>query len=178
MGRATGWNRLGGSSGGGGGDLDGGAEPLTLTPVADAYVRSDEPSRNFGTTSDLRVRSGSKDVRTYLRFEVTGLDRPANAKLRLFVTDPSPSGGVVSGTSSSWSETGITFATAPAPGAVIATVGVTTSGTFVEIDLGAIDGDGTYSYVITGKSTDLQAYGSRSGANPPRLLITPTWWVV
>ena len=166
------WNQLGGTSGGGGGDPGGGVESLTLTPVADAYVRSDEPSRNFGTTSDLRVRSGSKDVRTYLRFEVTGLDGLANAKLRLFVTDPSPSGGTVSATSSSWSETGITFVTAPAPGPVIATAGATTSVTFVEIDLGTIDGDGMYSYVIPGKSTDLQAYGSRSGANPPRLLIT------
>ncbi len=93
----------------------------TLTPIADAQVKSTSPTTNYGTLSSLRVRQGTStspgDYHSYLKFDVSGLSAPAAAaRLRLWVTDPSPDGGRVFAVASAWSESTITWANAPAIG--------------------------------------------------------------
>lgn len=149
---------------------------LAFAPVADAYVDSKRQNKNHGRETSLRVRSSSPAETTYLKFTVTGAAGPVtSARLRLYVTDPSASGGAVHSVSStSWSETGITWSNAPALGATaLAAVGRTSASTWVEIDLGgAIPGDGTYSFAVKGTSTDTAVYASREAANRPQLLLT------
>jgi hypothetical protein len=155
-----------GGGGGGGG---------TFTPVADAYVKSDTPSSNFGTATSLRVRTGSQVVTSYLRFVVSGLTKPvASAKLRLRVTDPGLGGSVYAVTDVTWTETGITYASAPAlAGGALSTAGSVASGQDVELDLGStITGNGTYTVAIAGGGSDPVFYGSRESGTPPQLVLT------
>jgi PKD repeat protein len=151
----------------------------TLTPVADAQVKSTSPSTNYGTLNSLRIRQGtsSTDVtyRTYLKFTVTGLTGPVSgAKLRLFSTDGGPDGGsVFRVTDNTWTEAGLTFANAPAIGTTsLGTAGAVGTGVPVEINLGnAITGNGTYSFALTTTSSNSVIYDSREGTTPPQLIL-------
>ena len=148
---------------------------FAVVPIADAYIRWNKTSQNFGTATSLLVRSGQ--YRTYLKFTVSGLSGPAqDARLRMWVTGPGTSAGsVYKLTSTSWTETGITWANAPpVSGSPIAVGGNAPAGTWVEFDLGtAITGNGTYTFVISGGNNDQVAYSSRETANSPTLVITP-----
>ncbi|QEC49871.1 DNRLRE domain-containing protein [Baekduia soli] len=147
--------------------------------VADAPVKSNSPTKNYGTATSLRLRKDSSATGTnynsYLKFDVTGLTgTPTSAKLRLYSTDGSPDGGAVSATSSSWTESGITWNTAPALGSTIGTAGKTASAAFVDIPLGnPIAADGIYSFALTTTSSNSQYYASReAAANQPQLILT------
>ena len=148
---------------------------ISFQPVADAEIRSNQGNRNFGTTTTLTVRSGQ--YRSYLKFTVSGLaGAPASAKLRLFVSDGGSSGGSAYRiTDNSWTETGITWNSAPAiSGTALSTAGTTTTGTWVEFSLGTtITGNGTYSFAISGGNNDFVRYASRETATDPVLVLTP-----
>ena len=153
---------------------------VTLTPVADAYVHSDNPTRNFGTNSDLRVRLGNTSkpatMRSYLKFTLSGLNGTVTAaKLRLWVTDGGINRGSTYSASNVWTETAITWNNAPAPGTLYANGGPAPLGTWVEIVLPAgifAAGNGDYSFVIGGGDANRVSYNSRQGASPPQLVLT------
>jgi PKD repeat protein len=166
----TGYITVNPSGGGGGGTT-------TFTAAADSYVRSASTGSNFGTASTLRVRtSAGDDYRTLLKFNVSGITGAVtDAKLRLFVTDPSPDGGRIYLVNNSWTETGVNWTNAPAIGASpIASIGSTpAANNWVEVPLGsAITGDGTYSLELVSSSSNSTIYTSREGANKPELVIT------
>jgi len=103
-----------------------------------------------------------------------------SAKLRLFVTDAGPDGGTVYavsnnslGTSTPWTETGITWNTAPAiGGAPLASAGAVTVGTWVELDVTAsISGDGTNCYGVQMANSNIVKYASREAVNVPQLVL-------
>ena len=152
---------------------------LTFTAAADADVGDSRPTTNYGTATTLRVRQGSATLTThhsYLKFSVTGLASSVqSAKLRLYVTDASAQGGKVYAVSNDWTETGITWNNAPAlTGSPLAVAGTTTLGGWLELDITpAITGNGTYSLGIASTSTNLAAYSSHEGTNPPQLVVTP-----
>ncbi len=106
------------------------------------------------------------------RFGVT------SAKLRLYVTDSSNMGGDFYKTSNSWSQSTVTWISAPAAeGPRIATLGAVSKNTWVEIDVTSfVNGDGVFSFRITSTSSDLAKYTSKEGttANRPQLVITLT----
>src|SRR5437764_7524314 len=84
---------------------------VTFRPAADAYVTAKAPRANFGRA---RVLVAGRGTRTYVRFDVAGLDAPVtSAVLRVFVR--SKARLTVWSTSSGWSESGITFRNAPRP---------------------------------------------------------------
>ena len=155
--------------------------PLTLTfaPAADAYVSSSNPTTNYGTTTDLRVKDTK---RSYLRFTVTGVGGTlVSAKLRLYPTNGGPDGGSfysVSnnylGTTTPWAETGINWNNSPAlNGTPAATAGAVSAGTWRELDVTpSITGDGTYCYGALSSSSDNVSYNSReASSNRPQLVI-------
>ena len=147
---------------------------LTIPARTDAQVRSLHPSTNYGSSPTLRVRSGRS--RVYLKFDVTGIStRPQSAKLRLWVTDGGPSGGTVYRVSSSWREASITWHNAPTiSGSSIASYGSVTAGHWVEVDVrSAITKSGTYSFAITGGSSNNVDYASTETSHDPVLVITP-----
>src|SRR5205085_2435008 len=105
----------------------GSSTSVTLSPVADAYVDSSNPSLNTGTLTTLRF-DGSPIVQTYLRFDLTGVSGTVTkATLRVHANSGSTAGYTVGGTGTSWTETGITAANAPPIGASIGSSGAITS---------------------------------------------------
>lgn len=149
------------------------AADAVFVPVADALVRSDNPTSKYGTSTVVRARSTSPEIRSYLRFVVSGFGPAAGATLRLYVTDPSSSGGSIGVVAdSTWVESTITYATSPPIGPPVATSGAAVGGTWVEFDVGAVvTGDGTYDLGLTSAVTDSVYYSSREGANPPQLVV-------
>ncbi|MEK6573173.1 MAG: DNRLRE domain-containing protein, partial [Chloroflexota bacterium] len=147
---------------------------VTFLAVADAYVKSTSPASNYGTLDNLRVRTesgtGTVNYRSYLKFTVSGLTGTVtSAKLRLYVTDASNDGGSVYSTATTWTESDLTWNTAPLPGTLVAAAGAVPLGTYIEIVLPASlfsSGNGSYSLVLISSSTDSAIYNSRESANP------------
>lgn len=162
----------------------GGGAPVTLTPTADAYVKSSSPTSNYGGQSTLQLREGNASnpitYHSYLTFQVAGTGGSvASAKLRLYVTDASAVAGSVYAVANGWLETGaggITWTNAPAvSGSPLATVGSAALGTWVEFDVtSAVQSDGTVSFALTTTSTDSVVYSSREGTQKPQLVVTPS----
>ena len=149
----------------------------TFTPVADAYVRSNAVNKNYGTATNLRVRSSGPTMRSYLKFDVTGVSGTVvSARLRLRVKDTGTDGGrVYPVANTSWTETGITWSNAPAPGAVpLASIGaVPTAGTWADVDVtGGVTGNGLLTLAVADGSTNVVDYDSRESANDPQLIVT------
>ena len=152
----------------------------TLTPIADAHVKSTSPNNNYGTLTSLRLRQGTSSspdtYHSYLKFDISGLSAPAaSAKLRLWVTDPSPDGGSVFAVSSAWSESTINWTNAPAiTTSSLASAGATATGSWIELDVtGAVTANGPVSFALTTTNSNSSYYTSREGTNKPQLVITP-----
>jgi PKD repeat protein len=148
---------------------------VTFSATDDAQVRSAAPTTNYGSSVELRLRfDGTNDYRSYVKFAVSGLSGPVTAaKLRLFTTDPSNVGGRAYQTGTSWTESAITWNTAPSLGALLATAGPTTTGTWVEFDVSSVvTANGSYAFGLDTTSSDSQVYSSRQGSNAPQLVLT------
>ncbi len=87
-------------------------------PIADTFVSSIAPSKNFGSGPLLAVQSGCT---TYIQFDLSGVPASATvskATLRLYVDPYSQPGKFdVYEIDSPWSEHALTFSNAPSPGA-------------------------------------------------------------
>ncbi len=150
---------------------------------ADTFVRQDTPTTPNGTSSSFSIVGGTSSARkAFIRFTVTGLPAGATistAKLHLYVTNDSTSGGVFNRiTSNSWAES-ITWNTQPAiDGTQLATLAAVPMDTFVDVDItAAITGNGTYSFAITlpAANTNTLAYASKEASTPanrPQLIVT------
>jgi hypothetical protein len=158
----------------------GSGSTLTFTPTADATVKNTNPTKNYGTGVDLLLRKGDAANTTtntsYLRFAVFGVAgrSVSSAKVRLRVTDAGPQGGALHRTSNAWTETGVTWNTAPpADGAALAVVGSVALGQWVEFPLptGTVTGDGQVDLVLLAGAANSVWYGSRESANPPQLIV-------
>ncbi len=149
----------------------------TFAPTADTYVRSDQTGSNFGSRTHLDV-DGSPAKNILLRFNVSGIGANAatSAKLRLYVVDPSPSGGIFKQTNgASWTEGGVTWTTQPAAGATLGTLGAVSSGSWYEVDVSSyVKGDGTWDVVIQSTNSNGADYSSKEGAAnlAPQLVVT------
>jgi PKD repeat protein len=143
--------------------------------AADARVTESSANRNYGGETTLRVRSQSGgSSQSFLRFDVTTLAGPVvDAKLRVFCTDGSSSGGALYGVPTTWTETGVTWNNRPAlPPTALASLGATVAGQWYEVDVGAaVTGTGTFAFALAGGNTNTALYSSREGANPPELVI-------
>lgn len=149
----------------------------TFTPAADAYVRSDKPTNNYGTSTKLIIDNAPVQ-HTLIRFDVSGIggDPVEGATLRLYSGSSSGVGGVFwTTTSSTWNETSVTWNTAPAAGATpVATLGAVGRNRWYEVDLSSIvTGDGPLSLRITSTSTTAAQYTSREGSASlrPQLVV-------
>lgn len=142
--------------------------------IADAFVKTSSPAKNQGTLAYLQTRAPSPEYRSFLKFSVSGLSGSVlSAKVWLYVTDPSPSGGDLWYVGSTWTETGLTWNNAPAlSGAPIGSVGNAANGTWVSVDVTpVVSGNGTYSFALSSASTNSVNYSSREGAHPPVLVV-------
>lgn len=149
----------------------------TFVPTADAYVRSDQPSTNFGAKFVLGAEAGSATtptVTSYLTFAVSGLTGTVtSATLQLYSYATSTQGVIVSTAPTGWSESTLTYDTAPAVGQQIGSSGLTLN-VWASVDvLPAVSGNGTVSLALTTTRTTNNQLASREAtATPPKLVIT------
>ena len=149
-------------------------ETIEIPPSDDTYVRQDQPARNFGGAATLQVDRGPDKI-SLLNFTVSGVnDRTVtSARLRIFCVDASSVGGIFERASNSWSEATATWDTAPGPGSPsFAGLGRVTAGTWYEVDVPFVTGDGVYSIRVSTTSTNGADYSSKEGGNSPRLILT------
>jgi PKD repeat protein len=155
----------------------GGGTSVTYLPSDDAYVRMPNPDENTGAATTLRAYKQGTSAQTdsFLKFTVGApAGSVSSAKLRLFVRDASPNGGLLYTAESNWSETTLTWNLRPAFGtSLLASAGAVAVGTWIELDVSSIvTGAGTYSFVLRGASSDVAYYDSEEAANKPQLVVT------
>ena len=159
-----------------------GGTPTTVRvfPVADAMVKEGSPSSNYGGNAALRVDAGTDpDVESYLRFSVSGLSGGPvqRARLRLWTTSATTNGPAAYSTTNVWTEGGaggITWSTRPArTSPATDDKGSVPGGAWVEFDVTSlVTGEGTFSFVLAGTSTDGLDLSSKEGVNAPELVVT------
>ena len=152
-----------------------GARTVTLRPVADAFVTSAAPRRNFGRARTLAV-DRRPTVRSYLRFRLRGVVGPVRqATLRLYVVRAKGRGVRVAAVRGrAWKEQSLTYAGAPPVARPIVRGPAPASG-WVDIDVtGLVRRAGTVNLALThGTPAGKIAFASReAGARAPRLVIT------
>jgi phosphatidylinositol-3-phosphatase len=146
-----------------------------FTPSADAYVSQRKPTSNFGTDSSLRTDAFPSVQRSYVRFDVSQLaGTVTKATLRLYAAGHDRFGYTVrSVTDAQWAEEGITYANAPAVGAVVATSGAVIRHAWTSVDVtAAVQGEGTVSLALDASGSSADAYASReTGTTAPQLVV-------
>lgn len=152
------------------------SNPLTLNPVADAYIASGSPSTNYGSATRLQV-DNSPVKHILLKFNVSGINgQPiVSAKLRLYTLDGGDKGGdFYRVNNQTWQEGTVTWNNAPtAETTRLATLGSVNKNRWYEVNVTSwITGDGTYSLRISTTAINGVDYSSREGANSPQLVIT------
>ena len=151
---------------------------LIFTPSDDATVKSNRPDMNFGFESTLEADNAPYD-NFLIKFDVSGINnRPVlSAKLRLHNVNESDSGGdFYYIADNSWSESSITWNTAPLAGStLVGSLGTVIKHTWYEIDLTSlIKSDGSYTFRVSTASDDGADYESKEGAGglAPQLIVS------
>ena len=153
----------------------------TLNPVADAYVNQASSATNYGTATTLLIKGTSGSIEnSYLRFDTTNL--PAGtitgATLKLYSTGASSTGYTVKAESNTtWVESSITYANAPAAGSTITSVASTTANAFSSATVtSAVTTRAPISFVVTDPSTTtaitFDSNQFATSADRPQLVVT------
>ncbi len=151
------------------------SETLSVGPAADAYVTASEAKHNFGGANELKAVQDPA-ARSYLRFDVKGLDGKSVSKamLSLYVDSASGDGfDVVRVSDTGWVEGKITYRNAPKTGKGIASAGAS-SGQWVTVDVSSlIHGSGKYSLALVAHKGSSVSFASReTGSHAPQLKLT------
>lgn len=155
---------------------------LVFGADADARVNSEFPTVEYGTVDYLWVRpldttNGYPDVRTYLRFTVSGVTSPVtNARVRLYNYEWASNGPrIYHVPSNTWGEATINWSNQPARGSLpLDDLGPVPSGTYYEWDVSdVVAGNGTYSFVLEGDTTShsMRAWAREHGTLTPQLVV-------
>ncbi len=151
---------------------------VSIAPTADTYVSGLKPSVNYGGAAQLSVDNSPAEV-TYLRFDLAPFAGRTieNAGLEVTVTDSASKGqqAVRLVGDDSWVEDQVTYATAPARGSTVGTLGPTVRGTTytVPLDAGLLSPEigGLLSLGLDSTSRDGIVLGSRETSTTPRLVL-------
>lgn len=162
---------------------------LILDPVADATVRNvPNDSVNYGTAGTLEIKAGSLPSyqrKMYLKFPLTGIAQVGSAKLQLYGSNIQNITDVIMAAygvdNDDWSETGITWANAPASsGNAVGQVSVNKTLKYYEIDVTSyvksqLSGDGIVSFLLAnpGNQNSQLSFNSRENviSKQPQLVI-------
>jgi hypothetical protein len=154
----------------------------TLTPTDDAFVKEAYPNSVYGRAVNLTVVDAAKDQRTFLKFDLSGVGTAERATLRLYANRTAPQGGTIyvvaptyQGTTTPWLEGGLNWNKAPAlTGSPVATLGPTTAGSWVEVDVTAAARSapgGVLSLGVGDGTSEWAAYSSKEGDHAPELVV-------
>jgi hypothetical protein len=147
---------------------------FTFAPVADAYVYATNPTTNFGALTVLRA-DASPDMRSYLRFNVQGLNGSVSrATLRIYANSASSLGyNIGNVTNNTWTESTINYSNAPAIGSSVGVSGPFGAGVWTTVDVTSlVTGNGTLNLgLYTTSSTAISFYSRQSSINGPQLIV-------
>ncbi|TAL12332.1 MAG: DNRLRE domain-containing protein, partial [Chloroflexota bacterium] len=155
-----------------------GTVTVTLIPVADSYVSSTSPTTNYGTSTVLRVQSGSATLRSYLRFDLSGVvGSIQDATLRVYSNSTGPYGYDVFGVANTtWGETSINDTNAPAIGPPTGiSSGAVVTGSWTSVNVSSLisgPNAGLVSLALGPSGTTQRSFSSREGAFAPQLILT------
>ena len=147
---------------------------LTYVAEADTYASSVRVRRNFGDAAVLRT-DGTPEVRSFLRFDLDGLDAPiSHAVLRVFAGSTNSTGIDVRGVATtSWGETTLTYRNSPPMTPAVDSSGPIRGGTWIEWDVTPLlRSTGTVSFALTSSSVTATRLASRESSNPPTLVLS------
>lgn len=157
-----------------------GTKTVTFTPTDDATIDQSQPSTNLGAATRL-VADHSPVNDVLLRFAVSGLGGCQVSRAVLTLTagtsgdDGSVRGGEVHPAAATWSQSTVTWNTAPAPGPTVASLGEVRAGTSYPVDVTSqVTGDGAVGLRISNSSSDGARYFSTEGSatQGPRLTVS------
>ncbi len=156
------------------------ATTTTFLAAEDTYVDSSKPTTNFGGILTLWVHGSSPTRRALLRFNLSSIPAGAqisSATLKLYVSsDGSSIAGNINALTGSWAEKTVTYATAPAVGALIRSFPNPASPlSSVSANVTSyVAGKTTVSFYITTSSNDGVVYYSheKGSSLAPRLSVT------
>jgi hypothetical protein len=147
----------------------------TFKATADSYVRSDQPDSTHGSEFVVNTQAGTPTMTSYLHFNVAGVAGTVTAtNLQLYSYSTSAQGVVVAGTTSGWTEAGLTYNNAPAVGAVVGNGPNIVVNTLASVDItGAVTGNAGYDFALSTARTTINKFASReSSTNQPTLVVT------
>lgn len=163
------------------------APPIVLTPVEDAYVDDGFPDKNFGSTTNLLVKTQANTTNNriaFLRFSLAGVPLPiTGGKLLLFGHSnvATHMDGLFAVPDAAWTEGTITWKTKPALGPRLSRANVTTAPKYHEWDLTAFiqarvaAGDASVSLAVQMEGSAGEApdtFDAREATNKPQLVLT------
>ncbi len=153
------------------------AATYTFTPVADGYTRSDAATNSYGSSSRISDRDATTQTRiSYLRFNVAMLagDTITSATLRLYSTTSGSNVDLRDVTSDTWSESGLTWNSAPVHSSVSASR-VSSFGKYRTVSFDAtslVAGPGLASMAMTTESASaVNFYSREAGSSRPQLVV-------
>jgi len=162
----------------------GGTTTNTFNPIADTWVRADQPTVNNGANTTFLVQSGTRQFETYLNFNLTNLTGKTvtAAKLRLTESTAGTAGGnsaiSVRDITGSWTEMGVTWNNKPAYGTTVLgayPAGSITENQTIEITLSnsVFTADGNYDFALIGTTSgnDVNFASREASANKPELIL-------
>ena len=150
---------------------------ITLRPVADATISKSYPKTNYGSSPYL-IDDYNPYRNFLMKFSISGIGsgKVTSAKLRLYVQNPSPLGGLFyNTTTTTWSEKTVTWNSRPAVSSRLATLGRVYSGRWYSVDLTKyITKDGTLSLRVMSTYSDGAIFYSKEKGSSyaPQLVIT------
>ncbi len=145
---------------------------FTFPPTDDAYVQQDTPTTNYGA-STVTIVDNNPVKNILLKFNVQVSGTITGATLRLFQVDVSDRGGDFHTAPSTWTETSVTWDTAPAADpSTFFSLGPVSTNTWYDVDMTTVvTANGIISLRVTSTSTDGSQFSSKEGANPPQLIV-------
>jgi chitodextrinase len=150
-------------------------QTITLSPVADSYVDSSNPTVNHGSSTQLRV-DGSPLVYSFLKFDLSSVPGTITGlTLHVDATSSSTAGYAVrSVADNTWTESTLTWNNSPVVGSSDAgQSGAFGANTLTSVNVSSlINGSGLLSMAMIGINGTAIAFSSREGAVPPQLVVT------
>jgi hypothetical protein len=152
-------------------------EYVTITPIEDTYVRSNNPTKNYGSNSSLSLatHTDGTEYEGYMKFNVNVPGKIMEAKLNLYATGSANSGSVqvYSMTDTSWNEMTMTYNNKPDIDGVLLTQRDISSHNYAEFDVtGGITDNGIVSLGLDRALTSsYRGISSSENINQPYLTI-------
>jgi hypothetical protein len=150
--------------------LLGTSAPTTLSATMNSRIDKQTPTTH--TCCLTTLRADADDYDSLIRFDLSGISGVTQATLRMYVAE----GGQpvqLRDTTSAWSESTVTWSTAPAAGGLAGTFPISTAGTWVTADVTAAVAAGIGDFRLTSVYSDGVSFNGRlTSTNQPQLILT------